>query len=73
MSRSKFWMVLGSGEPTLRHPSRQSAKREAERLARANPGEEFVVLEAVATVAKCDLVWTQNDRDESETDDDVPF
>jgi hypothetical protein len=42
----KFWMVLGDGRPTFRHTYENSANQEAERLARANPGREFIVLEA---------------------------
>ncbi len=44
----QFWMIhaTGGGAPSVRHPSAAIAEREAERLARANPGQEFVVLEA---------------------------
>lgn len=53
----QFWMVLGveRGAPTVRHPTRPAAEAEANRLARLNPGEFFVVLEAVSAVAKRDL------------------
>lgn len=73
MSRGKFWMVVGQGVPCFRHPSKQSAQREAERLARNNPGQEFTVLESLATVVKDDLRWELNDVDSSETDGGVPF
>lgn len=44
----KFWMITGDGNsPKVRHFNRQEAVREAERLAKANPGTEFFVLEAV--------------------------
>ncbi len=44
----KFWMITGDGNsPKVRHASRQDAVREAERLAKANPGTQFFVLEAV--------------------------
>ena len=47
---SQFWMVWNPARhaPTKRHPSQASAITEAERLARANPGESFFVLEASA-------------------------
>jgi len=73
MSKGKFWMVLGCGTPTMRHPSKQSAKHEAERLARISPGDEFVVLESLATVVKSDIVWELNDNDGSVPAHDIPF
>lgn len=53
----KFWMVYGvnKGAPTMRHPSSELAEREAERLARNNPGVTFCVLEAVLAVTKSDI------------------
>ncbi len=46
---NKFWMVYSpqGGPPTVEHTRRVSADREAERLARANPGKKFVVLSAL--------------------------
>ena len=73
MSRGKFWMVLGRGTPCYRHPSKQSAQTEAERLASENPGEEFTVLESLATCVKSDMRWELNDVDGSLVIDDVPF
>lgn len=44
----KFWMITGDrNSPKVRHTNRQEAVREAERLAKANPGTQFFVLEAV--------------------------
>lgn len=44
-----FWFVWNPGgrNPAFRHRSEESAVDEAERLARNNPGETFVVLESV--------------------------
>lgn len=73
--RQKFWMVLGLGTPNYKHWSKDTAKVEAERLAMANPGCEFTVLEAMATVVKSDLQWEQNNKTQAEQDpdDEVPF
>lgn len=49
----KFWMITGDGNsPKVRHTNRQDAVREAERLAKANPGVEFIVLESVELVTQ---------------------
>lgn len=50
----KFWMVvgIGKGAPTRMHYRRDIAADEARRLARANPGVTFIVLEAVEAVTK---------------------
>ncbi len=44
-----FWFVWNPDgrSPTFRHLSEDNAVTEAERLARLNPGETFVVLESV--------------------------
>jgi hypothetical protein len=44
----KFWYVYDktSYKPTHEHQSEIAANNEAERLAKANPGQEFLVLEA---------------------------
>ena len=72
-STGKFWMVLGYVMPVFRHPSKQSAITEAERLAREYPGQEFTVMEALATVIKSDITWKLNDIDGSVTSTSVPF
>lgn len=45
----KFWMVygIGQGAPTVRHWSKDAARKEAQRLAECNPGVTFIVLAAV--------------------------
>ena len=58
MSRSMFWMVLGAGEPVYRHSTLNSAKVEAERLAKVFPGRQFTVLASVCTVQSCSVQWT---------------
>lgn len=50
MSGTRFWLVWNESgyPPRYRHDTEESAVREAERLARVNPGQNFYVLEAVA-------------------------
>lgn len=45
-----FWMVwqAGGNAPTYKHGMESSAEREAERLARENPGTAFYVLQSVS-------------------------
>ncbi|SFV11835.1 MULTISPECIES: DUF2188 domain-containing protein [unclassified Methylobacterium] len=45
-----YWLVHGTGPTNYAHPTKASAIREAERLARENPGQAFVVLEAVEAI-----------------------
>lgn len=47
-SKSAYWMVLGKGRPSVHHGSESAARAEAERLAKAEPGQKFVVLKAEA-------------------------
>lgn len=65
----KYYMVLcaQTGYSRYKHESYQSAKDEAVRLARQNPGNDFVVLLGVATVKKNDVVIDELERDE------IPF
>ncbi len=68
----QFWFVWNpSGrDPSFKHETEESAILEAERLARANAGKEFVVLEAIA-VRKVDSMMRINLR--QEFPDDQPF
>ena len=47
---SPFWLVFNPARsaPKLQHPSEAAARIEADRLAQANPAEEFYVLKAVS-------------------------
>jgi hypothetical protein len=49
----KFWYVYsptGITKPAFQHNSEPDANREAHRLAKANPGQEFLVLEAKRSI-----------------------
>jgi hypothetical protein len=47
-----FWVVWNEnrGKPTFKHASEESAKKEAVKLARRHPGEQFHVLESTVTI-----------------------
>ena len=60
-----FWVVWcdGGGTPTVKHGTPESARAEAERLARTNQGRKFHVLGAIGH-ATCNAVnWTQVEKD----------
>ena len=50
-----FYMVQGNGPSRVRHSDLASARREANRLARANPGNAFFVMAAVEGFVKDDV------------------
>lgn len=68
----QFWMIYGLHQkaPTARHKTEEGAIAEATRLARANPGTEFFVLEATHHVVKRDVDVTPISRP---WDDGIPF
>lgn len=72
-----FWCVWcdGGGSPTVKHADFARAKAEAQRLARNNPGQRFVVLAAALAYQKRDLdeVSFVKDPHDWTLDDEVPF
>lgn len=66
-----FWLVWNPNgrNPTFRHAFEENAIREAERLARDNPGETFVVLASVAARSVSDM----QRLDLRPPRDDIPF
>lgn len=70
LTYATFWVVWNpSGRaPTYRHPSEERATAEAERLARTNPGETFVVLASVCARRTDDML-----RIDMRFDSDIPF
>jgi hypothetical protein len=65
-----FWLVWdhGGGNPTVKHENYWGAQNEAQRLARLNPGRQFVVLEATHAFQVTDMHQT-----EFKHDADIPF
>ena len=54
----RFWVVWNPqrGLPRMTHPNEALARKEAERLARLQPGEQFYILQAVA-VCQIPSIW----------------
>lgn len=73
MTNDRFWMVYGAGRgaPTARHKSFDSARTEAERLARMVPGVRFFILETVGAVEKVDVQFI--DLRAGDPTDEIPF
>lgn len=77
MSGEKFWLVWADngGTPMHKHASYQSAKDEAKRLARANSGKKFHVLEHIGTAMKNDVSFFVHQADPyiQLDEDEIPF
>lgn len=69
----KFWMIKGAGPTSVRHPRRDIAESEADRLARQNPGEVFVVMEAVSAHRIVDVERIRFRDDDAGNDEKIPF
>lgn len=56
----KFHVVWNpeGGAPTKRYTTATEAREEAERLARCNPGQEFVVLTSDSSFQTADIITT---------------
>lgn len=70
-SATPFWLVWsGAGYPPRhRHTTRESAEREAQRLAAGAPGHDFFVLAPVARVVSAEITIDRYWSDDME----VPF
>lgn len=57
MNNNHFWMVwnLNNRNPSHRHSREDEAFKEAERLARKHPNEEFYVVVAIGCAKKTDV------------------
>lgn len=72
------WVVwnVGGAPPTVQHTDYGAAKREAQRLARANPGQAFMVCVGVVSFTKTDLTETRFNLDAAPgevLDEELPF
>ena len=67
-SLTEFFMVWSESgcSPTVKHPSLDIAKAEAERLTRKQGGQ-YHVLKSVGTTKRNDVIWIDHEID------DVPF
>lgn len=65
-----FWLVWNEKgcTPTYKHESEDSARAEAVRLARKQPGDTFHVLRCIGSCRKIDVEWTEYVRI-----DELPF
>lgn len=64
-SNQPFWMVWNpqGHAPTFQHITVESARAEAERLSRLNPGHRFYVLSALGHCSYATVNWTEVDHD----------
>ena len=61
--KEPFWIVWcdNGGVPTVKHPTVQSARAEAERLARTNAGRHFHVLQVIGSAVYAQVNWEDYD------------
>ena len=71
--RKPFYMVKGNGPANFKHDSRDSAIKEASRLAEIHGGQEFHVLVSICTVKSAGVEITKHDVVSTADDSDVPF
>lgn len=59
-SKNDFFLVWNPAAraPQYRHPTLESARAEAERLASANPREKFYVLAPIGVAQRVDVQYT---------------
>ena len=57
-----FWLIWNEKGrvPTYKHATMASARAEAERLSRLQPGDTFHVLQCMASCRKIDVEWTDH-------------
>jgi hypothetical protein len=65
MPKPIFWMVVGKGGPSQRHYTKQAAITEAERLAKKQ-NEDFYVLEAIGYIEAIEVITKFNAMEQAE-------
>lgn len=77
MSYVLFWMVWcergGTSAPTVKHHSRSDAVKEAERLARLNPGNRFWILKAEECAEHQSIKWEKAHVEDCVCNTCIPF
>lgn len=71
--RKPFYMVKGNGPANFRHDTRDSAIKEASRLAEIHGGQEFHVLVSICTVKSAGVEIAKHEIVSTADDSDVPF
>ena len=72
---TSFWMVWveGSGPPSFKHWTEESAAKEADRLARIHKGYRVYVLHTVSACVHSEVQWLKAVNVIHESNQDVPF
>ena len=57
-----FWLVWNENGriPVVKHPEEAVARKEAERIARLQPGDTFHVMQCICSCRKIDVEWTEH-------------
>lgn len=64
----------GAGVPRFPHPTYDSAKNEAKRLARLNPEQKFYVMESVGMAVRNEVsYYVHEDKAQGDLEDEIPF
>jgi hypothetical protein len=72
--KSRYFVWNPQGRvPSFEHSSIVNAKLEAERLARLNPGQRFIVLESVGECIKSDVTWAPHEQEQPFNESEIPF
>lgn len=75
MKEQKIYLVWNPAgrSPSYIHPSHESAKNEAKRLARLHPDNKFYVLESVGVALKQEVAYYVHSDKPEPFDDGIPF